>query len=178
MGWVFLVFSSVSSWAAGPDARLATAQAAADAAMQRLRANLMAKMEKEGPAVAIPFCHSSAVPLTSAELTGKVLSVRRATLKARNPSNLAQPDEAKLLREWQARLERQRSIPAEWTRTERGILHYYRPIRTKGLCLTCHGQPEHIPPDVRAHLQKLYPNDEAIGYSPGDLRGLVHVTVQ
>jgi hypothetical protein len=36
-------------------------------------------------------------------------------------------------------------------------------------CLACHGSK--IKPELAEHLQKLYPEDKAIGFSQGDLRG-------
>lgn len=45
------------------------------------------------------------------------------------------------------------------------------------LCLTCHGQPEEIAPEVREKLQTLYPSDQATGYRLNDLRGAVSVAM-
>ena len=45
------------------------------------------------------------------------------------------------------------------------------------VCLTCHGRPEDLAPEVRARLQALYPRDQATGYRLGDVRGAVSVKV-
>ena len=51
---------------------------------------------------------------------------------------------------------------------------YFRFMKTIGvkpMCLQCHGSAEQIPPTSAAMLSKLYPNDRAVGYAAGDLRG-------
>jgi cytochrome c553 len=36
-------------------------------------------------------------------------------------------------------------------------------------CAACHGTD--VKPDVLAEIEKLYPQDEATGFKPGELRG-------
>jgi hypothetical protein len=45
------------------------------------------------------------------------------------------------------------------------------------LCLQCHGTADTIAPEVRQAIETLYPNDLATGYTVGELRGLIRVTV-
>jgi hypothetical protein len=54
-----------------------------------------------------------------------------------------------------------------------GDIGYVEPIRTKGICLQCHG--DQIEPGVKARLQELYPEDQATGFEKGELRGLFWV---
>ena len=42
-------------------------------------------------------------------------------------------------------------------------------IPTGELCLLCHG--ETIDPDIAAAIDKAYPEDQARGFSLGDIRG-------
>ena len=51
-----------------------------------------------------------------------------------------------------------------------GRVGYVEPIHTQALCLTCHGAALAEP--VAERIAKLYPEDEATGFSEGDLRGL------
>jgi hypothetical protein len=45
------------------------------------------------------------------------------------------------------------------------------------LCLQCHGTPgKDIGPETLAAIKKIYPEDKAIGYQLGDLRGLWRIT--
>ena len=56
-------------------------------------------------------------------------------------------------------------------------LRYLRPLKIVSPCLACHGDPERIDPQVLEVLRERYPEDRAVGYSPGDLRGAISVTV-
>jgi len=56
-------------------------------------------------------------------------------------------------------------------------LRYLRPLVIKGTCLNCHGDVESMEPELRTVLEERYPDDEAVGYQEGDLRGAVSVTV-
>lgn len=47
-------------------------------------------------------------------------------------------------------------------------------IPVGGPCVVCHG--EQIAEPVAARLSELYPEDEARGYKPGDLRGAFTLT--
>jgi hypothetical protein len=42
-------------------------------------------------------------------------------------------------------------------------------IPTEAMCLTCHGTE--ISPAVLTRVNQLYPQDKAIGFKEGDLRG-------
>lgn len=57
-------------------------------------------------------------------------------------------------------------------------MRYYRPIPLAATCLACHGAPQQIPPPVLAALRKIYPDDQAVNFHEGDLRGAVVVTFQ
>jgi hypothetical protein len=43
------------------------------------------------------------------------------------------------------------------------------------MCLGCHGAPAEMPENVKATLARLYPNDPALGYRAGELRGAVSI---
>jgi hypothetical protein len=49
-----------------------------------------------------------------------------------------------------------------------------KPIVTAPLCLTCHG--ETLAPGVAAAVESRYPQDRAVGFAAGDLRGAFHVS--
>ncbi len=177
--WGSMIFLGLASAVhAADDSRIPVARAAADAAVKRLKVTLMEKMEHGGLSAAIPFCHSSALPITVAETSGQVTSVKRATLKPRNPKNRADATEEKLLKDWQGLLVRKQELPKEFAREEKGSLHYYRPIRLEALCLSCHGVEKQISPEALQTIRQQYPADQAVGYSAGDLRGLIHVVVK
>ncbi len=46
-----------------------------------------------------------------------------------------------------------------------------RPIEIRRRCLGCHARSEELVPGTRAWLRRAYPQDRALGYALGDLRG-------
>ena len=55
----------------------------------------------------------------------------------------------------------------------RSVQRYMRALPTIELCTQCHGQTAQMKPAVLARLQAMYPNDRAVGYAPGDIRGAI-----
>jgi hypothetical protein len=47
---------------------------------------------------------------------------------------------------------------------------YVEPIGTQALCLTCHGAQ--LAPEVADTIREQYPQDRAVGFAEGDLRGV------
>ncbi len=139
----------------------------------------------KGPAEdAIAICHLKSLPMTGGKITGlpRITAIKRTSLKVRAPGNA--PDEAdklaldyidralnagesppKLLLQ---RIDASGSTP-EW--------RVYRPLGITPQCATCHGEHAEQSPALRAKLDALYPADQATGYSPGQWRGLIRVTV-
>ena len=52
---------------------------------------------------------------------------------------------------------------------------YMRALPTQPLCLNCHGLPEQLTPAVKERLKTLYPDDKAVGYRPGEIRGAMTI---
>lgn len=42
-------------------------------------------------------------------------------------------------------------------------------IPTGGVCIACHGAE--LDPAIAQKINELYPDDQATGYKPGDIRG-------
>jgi hypothetical protein len=121
---------------------------------------------REGPSSAVAACRVEAPKLAEAASTGGV-RVGRTSTKLRNPSNAPKP--------WMVPiLERYESAPEEREPTAVPIdaktVGYVEPIYVQPLCVTCHGQA--IDPQLQKTLDDLYPDDQAKGYAPGDLRGV------
>lgn len=144
-------------------------------AQEELLRNVSQAMVHGGAPNAIDFCNIHAGGIV-AELAEKWnCSLRRTSLKYRNPE--ARPDEAEEnLLNWYASLPR-----GEWTSTvwrEEGLVHYASPIRiAMPACLQCHGVPgRDISEQTMAVILENYPDDKAIAYEAGDLRGMWHLT--
>jgi hypothetical protein len=155
-------------------ARALTAQLAG-ALMPRLQQEIAA----HGTAQALAVCAEVAQPLT-AEAAGEGASLRRVSLRARNPADRPDELERRVLEELQA-AHAAGALPAERHEVVDGAggreLRYFKPIVVQPLCLRCHGEPASLEPEVRARLAELYPDDQAVGYREGDLRGAVSVRI-
>lgn len=155
------------------------ARQAASAFTQELLATLLSEIKAGGPVRALTVCSVKAQELARAYSQDGV-TVRRVTLKPRNPAN--RPDEYEesqlvlLAHRWEKG--KNATETADWIQEgSRLMVRYMRPITVGDLCLTCHGPVEKLDPQVRAFLAEHYPEDEAVGYKVGDFRGAVSVTV-
>ena len=144
-----------------------------------LQSELMDAMKQGGPARAIQVCNTEAPQISSrvAKEKSSNLTVRRTALRVRNPDNRPNSLEARGLRAIQNRLAAgEAPDKVRWHERDGDEFVYMRPIMTGALCTTCHGQTTSIPPEVRKELSRLYPNDQATGFSIGELRGAFVVT--
>lgn len=162
-------------------ATVARAQGAAAALAPELAQMLMSEMQRGGPTAAVAVCADSA-QVRTARFNGEGLHVRRIGTRVRNPDNAPDSLETRLL----AYLDEQKlagTMPTEIMEVARtGIdggweLRYLKPILLQEFCATCHGARDNIPTDVRALIDARYPQDQAVDYAPGDLRGAVAVRV-
>lgn len=161
-----------------PESVLGEARSAADALGTQLQGRLLAALEEGGPLQAVEVCSVEAQEIART-LSQDGTLVRRVSLRTRNPLNDPDPHETRKLEEWEARWGQQ-EVGEEWdvvTENGRTTLRYLRPIPLAGPCTTCHGEPEQIAPEVLALVRRLYPEDRALGFAPGDLRGAVSVTI-
>jgi hypothetical protein len=156
---------------------LRRAKDAADALGADLMSTMAGEMARGGPVAAVRVC-SEVAQQRSAEHSQEGLTVGRVTLKARNPLNRPDPYERSVLERFQA-LHEKGELPREVAEVveQEGarVLRYLRPIQTAELCLTCHGDPGALDPQVRQVIQDRYPEDAATGYQSGDLRGAISV---
>jgi hypothetical protein len=175
-----LVAGTAGCGGGGPDpARVAEAEVRADAAARELAGALMkelaAALAKGGAAGAVDVCSVEA-PRIAGEVTAREkLTVRRVSLRIRNPANAPDDHERRVLEEWAAGKPEVRS---EVVAGEGGAeLRWMRPVHVNSLCLACHGAPGEIDPGVKEALARRYPGDRATGFRDGDLRGAISVRV-
>jgi hypothetical protein len=158
---------------------LVRARGTADALSTDLGGLVMSTLQEQGPVAALEVCSTVAQRRTS-EHAASGVGVRRVSERLRNPDNAPDEWEARELEEM-ARLHEQGETPSEvvgiFRRGEASTLRYLRPITIAPPCLTCHGQPSEIAPEVAEILRQRYPDDRATGYRAGDLRGAVSVAV-
>lgn len=143
------------------------------ATMQKLGNNLMQQMKTGGVKQAIPFCNVAAIPLTE-ELSKKHnVSIKRTSHKLRNENNKPSLEEERILKKYLNAIEKNEKIQPTVLKGKNGKVHFYAPIKTQKKCLACHGN---VSKKTDSILKIPYPNDKAIGFKKGDLRGLMSIT--
>ncbi len=179
---VLLSILSMPAMAEAP-AQSADKQVAESRAMVKmfsgaLKEALQAAIKEGGLTNGIGVCKTVA-PEIAADNSNEEWTISRTSLKVRNPDNAPT--------EWQQMqlqaMDRQpvkNGKPVEvWQVSEaegQPAFRYMSAIPTQKLCLGCHGKS--IDPEVKAKLDELYPEDQATGFSEGDLRGAFVVTRQ
>jgi len=123
----------------------------------------------QGPLEAMGACQLEA-PAIAAALSQDGIRLGRTSHRLRNPANSGPDWVSPILADYLAddsdRTPRTVPLP-------NGRSGFVEPILVQPLCLTCHGTA--IAPDVAARIEKLYPDDEAVGFEVGDLRGVFWV---
>lgn len=135
------------------------------------------------PAQAIGALHLKDYKLP-AGVAGKpaVTSLRRTSLRVRNPANAPDAADRAALALIKEQLEQGDPVakvlvqqvalpgqPREW--------RVYRPLSAMKQCLECHGETVALAPGVTERLKELYPGDAAVDYKDRDWRGLIRVSI-
>jgi hypothetical protein len=136
----------------------------------------------KGVAGAIPVCKDKAPALLKARAEELGWSMRRVSLKARNPER-GTPDAWETAQLTSFDLRAAAGEPAsalevgEVMRLADGkkVFRYMRAIPVGDVCLSCHGDPVGITPDLKAELARSYPQDRATGYAKGQIRGALTI---
>lgn len=149
--------------------------------VSQVRGELVKELERTGPIRAIVVCKYSVPEITSAISRQSGMRVTRVALRPRN-SALAEPDawEQKILLDFEKRVakgERADALEfAEVVQEPAGkALRYMKAIAMAQPCMVCHGPSGQISEGVRAQLATEYPNDRAVEYQVGQVRGGVSV---
>lgn len=157
-----------------PEALASQARGLAGNLMLSLQGELFAAMKSGGPVKALEVCRSRAPEIAAATATGTPWKIARTSRKVRNLANAPDEWEARKLEEFATRLSAGEEIGAleVWEVVEvagRPAFRYMKAIGTASPCLTCHGSA--LKPDVASKVRELYPDDKAVGFAAGDLRG-------
>jgi hypothetical protein len=156
------------------------ARKAAGGLIQTLGGELKAAMTAGGPAGAISVCKEKA-PKIAAEAAQKTgMQVKRVSLKNRNPKGVPDAWETQALADLEKRLaagEKPETLDmhAVVDTPDGKVFRYAKALVTQPICLNCHGDPDKMPPDVKASLAAEYPDDKAVGYSAGMIRGVLSI---
>lgn len=172
--FLFCVLQSAQAVAGGETERVAEARQLVKTFGGELIQELKTALAEGGPVEAINVCNVEAPAIASRIGNAHDWKVGRTSLKPRNGENAPDSWEKAVLTEFENRLDNGAAIADleyfEEIRTDGGTrFRYMKAIPTRGLCLACHGQQ--IAPEIRAEIDRLYPDDRATGFSVGDIRG-------
>ena len=147
----------------------------------KLVSELRKGMKAGGPVAALAVCKVEAPKIAADVSASTGWQVGRTSLKLRNPANKPDQWELAVLEKFQARADAGEN-PRDMIYSEivqmdgRPVFRMMKGIPTGGVCLTCHGNA--IKPEVAARLVELYPQDQATGFTKGQLRGAFTLTKQ
>ena len=145
----------------------------AKASFESLSGNLKAAASTGGITNAIQFCNMNALPLTDSLSKTFNAKIKRSSLKLRNPSN--QPDslEAYMLDLYLQIQKMKKPMVGKTLLTNNNEVRYFAPLFLKSQCLKCHGVlGQDIKDETYTIIKEHYPNDQAVGYYEGELRGI------
>ncbi|WP_088286898.1 DUF3365 domain-containing protein [Ideonella sp. A 288] len=157
---------------------VAQARGVAAAVPPKLLNVLRDEIDRGGPEGAIEVCREQAPKMAKAASEQSGWSVRRVSLRNRNPkavpdawerAALESFDRRAAAREPATQLELADTVQENGQRVQR----YIRALPVAELCVSCHGQPQDLKPAVSAKLKALYPDDHGVGYRVGDIRGAI-----
>ena len=175
----FLGLSVVQAQAQDSD-MLTQSRSISQAMLKELGQKLQSAMTEGGAVNAIGVCNTQAPEIAGRVSAQNQVKLSRVGNRARNPVMGVPNDwQAKALAQFDAGLARG-DKPAEMEFSETITksdgskeFHFAKPIVLQPMCVACHGGPEQISPEVKSKLSELYPNDKAVNYQPGQLRGAV-----
>lgn len=142
-----------------------------------LKGELQAAMKEGGPMAAVQVCNERAPEIAADMSAESGYTLRRTSLKPRatEPTDW----ERAVLEDFEARKAGGTPVAEiAWhdvTKVDgEKQLRFMKAIGTEGVCLSCHGQ--NVDPKIKAEIDRLYPNDQAIGFEEGDIRGAFSIT--
>jgi hypothetical protein len=154
--------------------------ARAEDAIAELQSTLSARLQEAmaagGPTAAVTVCRDEAQALTAAVGEKHRLLIGRTSDRVRNPANVPKPWAAAQVAA-SAGLKLAEATPKVIDLADGGI-GVLRPIGVAPLCVACHGPRESVRAVIGPVLADVYPDDRAVGYAPGDLRGWFWVEVR
>ena len=153
---------------------------AASEFMGRLKGILISQIKSGGVISAVAVCSDTAQVLTNDFGLMKGLYIKRVSFKNRNKNNVPDKFEERVLKQFEVLKSTDKLAPGTEhfeiiKENDYKYLRYMKPIKIGEACLKCHGNEEKISAEVKELIVKKYPDDKAVGYKNGDLRGAVSI---
>ena len=147
--------------------------------IKQLGSKLKHELQTNGLLPAAIFCNENAYILTEEVNLHQIegVSVKRISLKERNPANIPTVDEKEVLESMQ-KLLKEKKLPKYLVKKTEASYKYYKPlVIKKEVCLKCHGDISKNK-ELTSFMQEHYPQDKATGYKMNDLRGAILVEIK
>ena len=141
-----------------------------------LKANVKAKLKEDPSGIeAAKFCSQNAKKIAQEVMKNfpSNVKVRRVALKYRNPNNKPDNIDLEVLKKMEEGLKNQTLPKKPIVVDVNGTKRVYVPLIVEKACLKCHGDVNNMNSMVKRIIKKHYPNDKAVGFKEGDLRGAV-----
>jgi hypothetical protein len=129
---------------------------------------LQHKLAEGGPALAFEACHIEAADLTRRLGRYEGIAAGFTSDRLRNPTNKPKGWAAGLVAANAGRRARDVDGFAVDLGNRIGVL---RPMFEHETCASCHGPIDRLTPAVKRLIAERYPNDRAIGFAEGEIRG-------
>ena len=151
----------------------------AAATFKELSGKLTSAIEEKGISGAIEYCNIAAMPLVDSLSKANNATIRRTSLRTRNPKNDPNNWERGVLADFEAKSQKGEELKPVVKLIDAQTVAFAAPIKMLPLCVKCHGE---IGTGIAASdcitINKLYPEDEAFGFAEGQLRGMWSITFQ
>ena len=148
--------------------------------MDELKGILLNQVQTNGVVSALDVCSDTAQVLTNEFGLQRGVFIKRVSVKNRNTNNFPDAYEQNVLNSFQEMLRNKKldgkTELAELVKEgEFTYLRYMKPILIQPECLNCHGSESNMQGEVSSLIAERYPNDKALDYKPGDLRGAISI---
>lgn len=142
-----------------------------------LKSNMKKHMLADKSGVeAVAFCSSQASEITkeASQTFPKGVRVYRTSTKVRNPNNKPDATDLEVLNFLEKEIE-EKSFKKKpiVKKLENNTTRVYVPLLVEKVCTKCHGNTHKINPEINKIINTQYPQDKAINYKEGDLRGVI-----
>ncbi|PWB70605.1 MAG: cytochrome c family protein [Holophagae bacterium] len=142
---------------------------ATNAMMAELVGELHAALDSGGAAAGIEACRLKAPEIAARVSEQYGVKIGRTSHRLRNPNNT--------IPSWAERSVADRVGEPSFLAGSGGEFAALLPIRLRAECEMCHGPVDSISEDVQRAIATFYPNDQAVGFVAGDVRGWIWVEV-
>lgn len=141
-------------------------------AQQALMKQLTTALEKGGPNYAVNFCSERAIPITDSLSQQYNCEIKRVAERNRNPDNALKQEDKNIFDAFGASLIAGSTPQPKLVVTPTEMLYYKPIILGMPACLQCHGGISQLNPFAQNTINARYPEDKAIDFKEGDLRGM------